>query len=119
MLAELFAGNKDLFKDTWIGRESDYPFEKHPVLSFSFSQLAFASSKDLQESLMKSLIRMGHQHNSDISSETRLSDGFINLVQELSKQGTVAILVDEYDALILAQVNNEEKAKENQALLVE
>ena len=32
----LFEGKKELFKDLYLGKSTDYGFEKHPVLQFNF-----------------------------------------------------------------------------------
>lgn len=119
MLGELFAGNKELFVDTWIGRESGYTFKKHPVLSFSFAQLTKSSGQDVKDSLLAALVRLGNEHKIDIMNETRPSDALIALVKELSKQAPVAIIVDEYDAPILHNIKNALKAEEIRDILAD
>ena len=32
----LFEGKKELFKDLYLGKSTDYAFEKYPVLQFNF-----------------------------------------------------------------------------------
>ena len=119
MLGELFAGNKELFVDTWIGRESGYTFKKHPVLSFSFAQLTKSSGQDVKDSLLAALIRLGNEYKIDNMNETRPGDALITLVQELSKQAPVAIIVDEYDAPVLDNIKNVQKAEEIRDILAD
>ena len=44
-LQELFSGNKKLFKDLWICKESDYEWKEHPVIKLDFSDLDISSTR--------------------------------------------------------------------------
>ena len=43
-LNSIFSGNKELFNNLWIG-QSDYAWEKHPVIYFDFSQISHRTPK--------------------------------------------------------------------------
>ena len=34
-----YEGRKELFKDLWIDKNTDFPFKKHPVIRFDFSSI--------------------------------------------------------------------------------
>lgn len=89
LLGELFAGNKELFKDTWIGRESDYAFKKHQVLHFSFSQLDIDSAQSVNKGLIYFIEKAGREYGIDLLDKDSLGTKIDFLVEELSKQASV------------------------------
>jgi len=110
-LKEIFLGNKKLFKDLWIGKHSNYAWEKHPVIHFDFSNLNLRSAENFESSLIETLEEMGENNKIDISNVTQLDSKLKKLIQKLSLKNGVAILIDEYDAPLLANLGDLEKAK--------
>jgi len=47
----LFKGEKELFKDLWIGKNTDFPSKKHPVIRFDFSSIENRTTEELEKSL--------------------------------------------------------------------
>lgn len=111
-LYEIYLGNKELFKDTWIYK-SDYDWEKYQVLHFDFSSLDFYSSKELKESLSFDLDLRAQNYGLDLSSAKGPNLKIKLLIKELSKFGKVVILVDEYDAPLVNNLDNVKVAQDN------
>lgn len=104
-LAELFAGNKKLFKGLWI-ESSDYEWIEHPIINISFSSISHSSPQELQADMLWTLKDIAANYKVDISQAPSLQAKFKLLIQQLSSIQKVVILVDEYDYAILSNVNN-------------
>ena len=113
-LKELFSGNKKLFKDLWIEKHSNYTWPKHPVLHFDFSELSYSSIEKFEVSMARSLERIGKSFGLDVSNEPLINAQLQTLIEELAKKNRVVILVDEYDAPLLNNLNNLATATEVQ-----
>ena len=48
----LFGGEKELFKELFIGKETDYAFEQYPVLQFNFAAYGY-QVENLEEELLR------------------------------------------------------------------
>jgi len=116
-LKELFSGNKKLFKDLWIEKHSDYSWPKHPVLDFDFSDLSFTTEQKFETSLSESFDELGNQFGIDLSSVTLPGSKLKKLITSLSKKNKVVILIDEYDAPLLANLDNPIKAQAIQKVM--
>jgi hypothetical protein len=107
-LAELFSGNKELFKDLWIA-QSDFEWSKHPIIHLDFSVIGHRTVAHLEESLNFHLSRIGKEY--DIRLKSKLpEDNLYTLIMELSKINSVVLLVDEYDKPILDHLDNRKQA---------
>ena len=106
-LYELFTGNRELFKGTYIYDKWD--FKKHIVLRLDMTKIS-PELKDIERSLNFYLDLLFKEFN--ISTvDAPIGDKFNYLINELSKLGELVILVDEYDAPLLANVNKPELPK--------
>ena len=116
-IAEAFSGNKELFKGLFI-YDSDYSFEKHPVLRLDMSNIVNESSEKLKDSLSKALLRYVKKEGLDIPFDMP-SEMFKTLIEELYNKYNkkVVVLVDEYDKPILDQLNRIEIAEANRDVL--
>lgn len=110
-LKELFSGNKELFKDLWIGKHSDYEWKKYPVIQLDFSNLSHESDKKFTNELMFELDKTALKYDVDLSLDTLVGDKLITLVEALAKRNKVVILIDECDSPIVNNVNNFQAAK--------
>jgi len=115
-LKEIFSGNKKLFKDLWIGK-SDYKWPEHPIIQLDFSNLGFETSQEFKLDLMSELETIAEQHQLDISKFSTPSSKLKALIQGLAKTNTVAILIDEYDAPLLNNLDNLVKAQAIQKVM--
>jgi hypothetical protein len=112
----LFEGKKELFKDLYLGKDTDYGFEKYPVLQFNFAKLGH-KVENLEEELINQV--EGYARDFQIETEkTSLSTRFTTLIEGISKKGKpVVLLIDEYDKPIIDFIVEIDKAKINRNIL--
>ena len=112
-LDAIFSGNKDLFKDLWIGQKSNYTWEKHPVVWFDFSGIDHATPEILAEGLHSALDRHAVKYSLTLT-EKHLRGRFAELVKLLAaKHGPVVIIIDEYDKPITDLIDKPELAEQS------
>jgi len=109
-LNELFLGNKELFKDLWIGT-SDYNWQQYPVVKIDFSIIGHRNPEDLEANLSWALEKIAKQYNVDQLKGPSLGSRFAELIEKLAKTNKVVLLIDEYDKPILDHINNIEMAE--------
>ena len=113
---ELFQGNKALFKDLWIGQQSDYAFEEFPVLQFNFAKLGH-KIKNLEEELITRVELYAQEFDVE-TIKTSLSTRFETLVKNISeKSKPVVLLIDEYDKPMIDFIIQVDKATANREIL--
>ena len=117
-LRYIFNGEKDLFKGLYIAEQTDYNWEKHPVLKFNFAIISKETSS-LERGITYILQDYAQQYGVTIpDSDIRLQFNF--LVKRIAeKYAPVVVLIDEYDKPIIDFLTEPEKAKENRAVLGE
>ncbi len=110
-LAELFKGNRSLFDGLAIS-STDYNWQEHPVVYISFATMAPKSSEILEAALDTRLkeIAASYEVSMDSAAPT-LGMRFRSLIKSLSALNKVAVLIDEYDAAILKNIDDSEIAK--------
>ncbi len=113
-LKELFEGQKDLFQSLWAENQWDWT-QQHPVIHISFNSIGY---KEV------GLVRAIEIRLRDIAKENNLILGkegvgqlFRELIEKLSKQNKVVILIDEYDKPIIDYLKDIPQAKANQQIL--
>ena len=116
-IAEVFGGDKELFKGLWI-YDSDYAFKKHPVIRLDLSSI----SNETPEVLKKSIISYIKNYYSDEGfdpADSAAGDAFRNLIYFLYQKydERVVVLIDEYDKPILDHMDDIGIAKENRKVL--
>ncbi|MCL1982880.1 MAG: AAA family ATPase [Clostridiales bacterium] len=116
-ISEAFSGDRELFKGLWI-YDSDYSFEKHPVIRLDMSNIANETPEMLRSALAAELNKRAEEEGFDISAEIP-SDIFKFLIEEMHEKynQTVVVLIDEYDKPILDHLDDIETAKANIELL--
>ena len=116
-IAEAFSGDKELFKGLWI-YDSDYSFEKHPVLRLDMSNISNNTPETLERSLVYELRRRVNEEGFTLDSDLP-SDLFKHLIEELyAKYGErVVVLIDEYDKPILDHLTDLERAEANRSVI--
>jgi hypothetical protein len=110
VLEEIFLGNKELFKGLWI-YNAEFTWKKHPVIRFDFSKQKAKEPQVLIEFINNQLNYIAEKH-SVILSRNQYYERFEELIQKLSTQEKVVILIDEYDKPIIDHLENTELAKE-------
>ena len=116
-IADVFSGDKELFKGLFI-HDSGYDFEEHPVLRLDMSNIANMTPEELKSSLGAALRERIVEEGLDIDS-TIPSDIYKWLIKALYKKynKTVVVLVDEYDKPILDHIVDAELAEANRNVL--
>ena len=117
-LQALFSGQKELFKDLYITKETDYDFPSFPVLHFDFSEIGHANGQELERELRHRLIAYASDHSlnfDNVPTMTGVWSRFIHFFRQ--KQQKIVILIDEYDKPILDHITNIPIAKENRDVL--
>ena len=116
-ISEAFSGDRELFKGLLI-YETDYDFEKHPVVHLDMSNIANESPEVLKDSLSDELAKRIKNEGFDIASYIP-SDLFKTLIENLYKKYNkrVVILIDEYDKPILDCLYDTQIAEENRRVL--
>lgn len=116
-LQELFEGNKKLFKDLWISKESGYDWSVYPVIYLNFSELDIGTDSELKASLSWKIDRIARNFGIDVSTAPSAGTKLNSLVTELSKKNPVVILIDEYDYPIINKLRKPEEAHLNREAL--
>jgi Predicted AAA-ATPase len=112
---ELFKGNNDVFKGLAIEQRWDWN-QSYPVLRISFTDLDYLTL-GLERALAERMEDLARLHNIELRKSTA-KDRFLELLQNLSTQAKVVVLVDEYDAPILDYLGTQpKKAFENRDIL--
>ncbi|MEM6321914.1 MAG: ATP-binding protein [Bacteroidota bacterium] len=112
----LFSGRKDLFENLYIGKTTDYAFEKYPILQFNFSAYGY-KVENLRELLANDIEKYAAQFAVE-TDKTSLGNQFQTLIEGISqKDKPVVLLIDEYDTPITNFLTEVEKAKNNQKVL--
>ena len=116
-IAEVFSGNKELFSGLWI-YDSDYGFDKHPVLRLDMSNIANKTPEVLENELLIALrIRASQEDfNVDFDSPSAVFKALIEALYAKYNQ-RVVVLIDEYDKPILDHIGDIKKAEANRAVL--
>ena len=111
-LDELFQGNRELFRELWIGN-SDYNWESYPVIRIDMSSYPVNNIADLEKSIQVQLQLTAQHYGVRLENDTP-AFMFADLIHELSaqsqSQNQVVILIDEYDKPIIDHLEDEEKA---------
>jgi hypothetical protein len=112
----LFEGKKELFKDLYLGKSTDYAFETYPVLQFNFADFGHRV-ENLEEELINKIELYAKSFDIEVGT-TSLSTKFTNLVIGIAEKGKpVVLLIDEYDKPIIDFFTEVDKAKVNQNIL--
>ena len=116
-IAEVFSGDKELFKGLWI-YDSGYAFPKHPVIRLDMSRIANENPAILKESILSRLKEICSAEGLEIE-DTIVSDVFAKLISLLCKKydQRVVVLIDEYDKPILDHITEIDLADENRKVL--
>ncbi|MEM7532377.1 MAG: AAA family ATPase [Chloroflexota bacterium] len=108
-LDEIFQGNKELFEDLWLA-QSDYQWENYPVIRIDFSEERVETAVALKDVIDKNLTKIATKYGITLDEEDAYNRKFIELIEQLRKNhpdnNRVVILIDEYDAPIIDNLEN-------------
>ena len=113
-LEALFRGQAELFAGTWIS-QSGWPWTPHPVIRMDMTEWRTRDAVFLEAALQRQMIRLFHKHclarpDPDMGAEEMFSD-LIRQLAMASGRGAV-VLIDEYDAPILQNLEHPETLRE-------
>jgi len=114
-LNEIFEGNKELFKYQWI-YNSDYAWEKHPVVRIDFSKKMAENKDDLKGFILHQLKNIAGKYGISLE-RNHYDEAFDELLTKLSGINKVVVLIDEYDKPIIDNIENKELAIELREIL--
>lgn len=107
----IFKGKKELFKDLYIGKETDYDFKKFPVLYIDFGKCDYHRAAKVKEWIKKQIVAL-LDNNTPIEKDASVSDCLSVLFSSLSKKNkTLVILIDEYDRPIVDNIDDEKECE--------
>ena len=110
----IFEGKKELFNGTWI--YDNYDFKPYPVIHISMSEMLSLNENALINAIDDRIRRLAENFGVNIISKT-FSNAFSELVERISKNGRVVLLIDEYDKPILDSLADIEKAAKMREIL--
>ncbi|MDR3290919.1 MAG: AAA family ATPase, partial [Methanobrevibacter sp.] len=115
---ELFEGNKEPFKDLYIYDKWDWN-EIYPVIHLNMGGRANNSPKNLKKSIIDNIELLAEEKEVELKKKLLLEDKFAQLITLLYKSSgrKVVVLIDEYDAPIIDNMNNISLADENRKIL--
>jgi len=114
--SHIFTGQKELFKNLYIGQKTEYDWETYPVLQFNFADYGYEVA-DLEESLIYEIQQYAKKYEVEVPPLS-LSLQFKSLVEQIAQRGkSVVILIDEYDKPIVDFLTQTVEAKKNQKIL--
>ena len=116
-IAEVFKGNKELFKGLWI-YESGYDFKSYPVVRLDMSSIASKTPEILEASLSEELRYCMQQEDLSLSDGAP-SDMLKKLIRALHVKYNqkVAVLIDEYDKPVLDHIAEFAIAEANRSII--
>jgi len=113
-LEDLFLGNKELFKGLWIYEQSDFDWQKHPVIHIDFLLIAHKTPTELIESLMRYLDDIAEDYDVGPLAHTTPGEMLKKLTIKLMKKyggiQKVVLIIDEYDKAILEHIHDAKTA---------
>ncbi|KZX16942.1 ATP-binding protein [Methanobrevibacter filiformis] len=117
-LENFFKGNKKLFEGLYIYDKWDWN-ENYPVIHLDMSKLVSKSVDLLELTLAEYINIFAEEYDIKLNEELPVSFNFSQLIRKIHKSTnkTVIVLIDEYDAPILDNINNAEISDNNRRFL--
>jgi hypothetical protein len=109
-LANMWAGKKEHFTGLWI-EQSDWKWEKHPVVRIDLNAGNFSTGIDELNTLLRTTIIECAKDTGVVLEEsaTTISSMFANLLKaiHLKYNKKVAVIIDEYDKPLLTTIDDD------------
>ncbi|KZX10751.1 ATP-binding protein [Methanobrevibacter filiformis] len=117
-LKNFFKGNKKLFEGLYIYDKWDWN-ENYPIIHLDMSKIVSKDTDLLELSLADYINKFAKEYNIELNERLPASSNFLQLIEEIHEIANkeVVVLIDEYDAPILDNINNAEIADNNRRLL--
>ncbi len=111
-LAEIFSGNKELFKGLWIYDKIEWT--QYPVIHLDLSKISFKTPEVLEKALETRIEKIAADFNIRLDHDLFFKEKFGQLLEKMSQKQKVVILIDEYDKPMIEYIEAEEIEKANQ-----
>ena len=105
-LSEIFSGNKELFKGLWIYNKIEWT--QYPVVHLDLSKVTFKTPEMLEKALSTRIEKIALDFNIQLDHKLFLKEKFGQLLEKLSQNQKVVILIDEYDKPMIEYIEAEE-----------
>lgn len=116
-LKSLFKGDKSLFKGLYIYDHHNWD-KSYPVLHFDMSKVSNKTNELLELTLSSYIADFAKEFGVELKENLPADYNFPILIKEISKKhGKLIILVDEYDAPILDNINDKNLVDANRRTL--
>ena len=108
----LFQGYKDLFKNLYIQDKWNWD-ETYPILKIDLSHLSITNEKEFEDQMELLLKEIGKEFKYNYQKKYKANGNFHLLIKKCYENYNkkVVILIDEYDKVILDNIENTEKAQ--------
>ena len=107
-LEALFQGERALFADTWI-HDSAWNWTPYPVIRLNMSAWHTQNATSLKSELTYQIVELYDEFGEALPPRTMTADRLLSeLIQQLAADRGVAVLIDEYDAPILQNLERNE-----------
>ena len=113
-LEALYQGKRELFKDLYI--EDRWDWKPRPVIHLDMLAVKNQTTEALERGLISRLNSIARTYGVQLT-EIDSTERFRELIEILSEQGRVAVLIDEYDKPILDQITNLELVESIRTLM--
>ena len=112
---EIFSGNKELFKDCWIYKNTNYDWKKYPIIYLDFAEISNMNTDIFKKGLIKKFYEIANNYEINLIESKEIKELIKELLKKLYERYNekVVILIDEYDEPILDNIDNLEVGKEN------
>ena len=111
-VAAIYEGRKEPFEGTWIYDKIDWAAIKRPTLRIDFTQIEFKACS-LEQGLYSYLSSLVRKLGIQTFAQTA-KDLFRDIIETLSKDRPIAIIIDEYEMAVTSFVGKDEtKLEEN------
>lgn len=116
VLEHIFKGEKELFKGLYIAEQTNWGWQKYPVLAFNFAKLGHQVT-NLEELLENELQKQAQKFGFQLATK-KISERVEELITSIAaKDKPVVVLVDEYDKPIIDFLTQHSQAKANRKVL--
>ncbi|MGB0931182.1 MAG: AAA family ATPase [Chitinophagales bacterium] len=116
IMEHIFKGDKELFKNLWIYDKIDW--KPRPVIRLSLTEIDY-KNEDLETVLSKYMDLIAKRHNLTLDTDTPYTSKakFTKLIEALSIEQKIVVLIDEYDKPIIDYIDDERQAGKNRDIL--
>jgi len=121
-IANLFKGEKELFKGLWIEDKWDWE-DKYPVIKLDFGAVSIKSEESVSKKIIYLLKGICEAEGIDVGEIglDEYGEGISRVISKLKEKykKNVVVLIDEYDSPIISNLDDIEKAKNIRDLMRE